>query len=182
MSMEHARTFVATGVALLDKEMPGWHDRIDVEKFAIESAQRCALGQLYPESEVLPRWQSMGFASLNDAVEQSISARTAKLSNVNEIREARRELYSSNVCTANYELGRVKLGLDDEQARLHGFNQAWAWSMPKDHPLYDAAVAESDDDELLASYAELDSAWTEVILSRRAETLAAVDRRVLVTV
>ncbi len=38
---------VLAGAALLDKEVPGWHDQIDLERFNIRSARECVLGLVY---------------------------------------------------------------------------------------------------------------------------------------
>ncbi len=41
----------AEGAALLDKVIPGWASRIDVQKFTIESTKNCILGQLFGDME-----------------------------------------------------------------------------------------------------------------------------------
>lgn len=38
---------VRAGVALLDEKVPGWHERIDLDRFAMNSCARCVLGQLF---------------------------------------------------------------------------------------------------------------------------------------
>ena len=37
---------VERGAALLDKRMPGWAERIDLEMFVLADCKRCVLGQL----------------------------------------------------------------------------------------------------------------------------------------
>ena len=44
---ESLATRVRRGVALLDRVMPGWHDRIDVDTLDINFCHRCVLGQLF---------------------------------------------------------------------------------------------------------------------------------------
>lgn len=41
----HAR--VARGAAMLDLEIPGWHDRINTDQLNLESCVSCVFGQLY---------------------------------------------------------------------------------------------------------------------------------------
>ena len=45
---------VASGAALLDERMPGWHQRIDLDTLDIDSCKNCVLGQIYgsPQMEV----------------------------------------------------------------------------------------------------------------------------------
>lgn len=38
---------VRAGIALLDEKVPGWHERIDLDRFAMNSCDRCVLGQLF---------------------------------------------------------------------------------------------------------------------------------------
>lgn len=40
---------VARGVALLDEQHPGWHDRIDLSSLDLSEPCLCVLGQLYEE-------------------------------------------------------------------------------------------------------------------------------------
>lgn len=44
---ESLATRVRRGVALLDEKVPGWHQRIDVDRLFITSCERCVLGQLF---------------------------------------------------------------------------------------------------------------------------------------
>lgn len=41
------QTRVAAGVAFLDRQVPGWVDRIDVDNLNVASPVNCVLGQLY---------------------------------------------------------------------------------------------------------------------------------------
>ena len=38
---------VRRGAKCLDKEFPGWYDRIDLDTFRMEDGNRCVLGKLY---------------------------------------------------------------------------------------------------------------------------------------
>ena len=38
---------VRTGVALLDEKVPGWFERIDLDRLDMDSCARCVLGQLF---------------------------------------------------------------------------------------------------------------------------------------
>lgn len=40
---------VARGVAWLDKVAPGWHNKIDLNKFTLYTYRSCALGQIFGE-------------------------------------------------------------------------------------------------------------------------------------
>jgi hypothetical protein len=42
---------VAKGAALLDREVPGWAEQIDLPTLNMSSCSRCILGQLYGEDE-----------------------------------------------------------------------------------------------------------------------------------
>jgi hypothetical protein len=52
--MTTAEQAAAKGAALLDEEVPGWADRIDVPTLDLGSCTLCVLGQLYPEHNTLP--------------------------------------------------------------------------------------------------------------------------------
>lgn len=41
------QTRVAAGVAFLDRQVPGWVDRIDVDNLDVACSVNCVLGQLY---------------------------------------------------------------------------------------------------------------------------------------
>ncbi len=45
MSVHDSR--VETGIRLLDKQMPGWADHVDLRTLEIESCTRCVVGQLF---------------------------------------------------------------------------------------------------------------------------------------
>lgn len=47
MSATAAHEAVRRGIALLDSEVEGWRDRIDLDTFDIESAWNCVLGQVF---------------------------------------------------------------------------------------------------------------------------------------
>lgn len=47
-------TRVARGVALLDEKLPGWVDRIDLEKLDLSSACDCILGQEFDGKAIWP--------------------------------------------------------------------------------------------------------------------------------
>lgn len=40
---------VRRGVELLDREIPGWHERIDLETLEVISTSHCVLGQLFED-------------------------------------------------------------------------------------------------------------------------------------
>lgn len=46
----NAEQRVARGVALLDQNMPGWADRVDLTRFSITSTGYCVLAQVYNAS------------------------------------------------------------------------------------------------------------------------------------
>lgn len=45
--MLDAESRIDCGAALLDQRVPGWADRVSLERFDIRSDRRCVLGQLY---------------------------------------------------------------------------------------------------------------------------------------
>jgi hypothetical protein len=42
---------VAKGAALLDREEPGWEQRIDLETLALDDPCKCILGQLFSQTD-----------------------------------------------------------------------------------------------------------------------------------
>ena len=44
---EQERERVKTGAAVLDRIVPGWHDRVDLGKLKMSNGQLCMLGQLF---------------------------------------------------------------------------------------------------------------------------------------
>lgn len=51
MSREHMQRIKAAAI-MLDKEIPGWHRLVDVERLEMESCSLCVLGQVFgPEKE-----------------------------------------------------------------------------------------------------------------------------------
>lgn len=77
---EKERKAIAIGAALLDRILPGWHDRIDLRKLRMRSGALCMMGQLfgnnvetalanemYPEEmeKVAQHWKEKGFSQAN---------------------------------------------------------------------------------------------------------------------
>jgi hypothetical protein len=48
------------GAKLLDKEMPGWHDKIDVGRLDMQSGCNCVYGQLGTESMLWDKLNDLG--------------------------------------------------------------------------------------------------------------------------
>jgi hypothetical protein len=44
---------VAAGAAFLDERMPGWPERIDLDKLDLSGCWRCVLGQLFDSPEIV---------------------------------------------------------------------------------------------------------------------------------
>lgn len=55
-----ARARVRAGAALLDKEEPGWADKINLSTFDITDTMHCVLGQVYNDRTT--RYEPSGFA------------------------------------------------------------------------------------------------------------------------
>lgn len=47
LSAEVARWHVAQAAQLLDRDLPGWYDRIDLDDLDLGSCSRCIIGQVY---------------------------------------------------------------------------------------------------------------------------------------
>ena len=100
---------VAAGAKLLDAYDRTWFTAMDREEFDLADGQKCALGQLFPEPQQIPRWQEYDYPSLQDAI---------AVSGFGE-----REFWSHPVCMANFAAGRILLGLTEEQCSLYGFER-----------------------------------------------------------
>lgn len=44
------KEYVKRGVDLLDREIPNWRDKIDVEILNLRNTKKCIIGQLYPDN------------------------------------------------------------------------------------------------------------------------------------
>ena len=49
MTTTAAHEAVRNGIAVLDREIPNWRDKIDLDSFDIESSWHCVLGQVFGE-------------------------------------------------------------------------------------------------------------------------------------
>ena len=47
MNMEEARIAVQRAAAMMDRIVPGWHHRLNLQKLEMADCTRCALGQLF---------------------------------------------------------------------------------------------------------------------------------------
>lgn len=52
---------VSRGAALLDRKVPGWENRIDLDRLDISSTANCILGQLYSPTT---SWVGEGYTNL----------------------------------------------------------------------------------------------------------------------
>lgn len=130
---------VQAGAVLLDQKMPGWHEKIDPGTLDLHSKQQCVLGQLFTESHSMPNWKRYEYASL----EQSLA-----MSGFTDAKELKREreFMETVTCTANYDAGRVILGLNETDTIAHGFN----------HSGFDN----------YSEWARLDEAWLDEVKAR----------------
>ena len=56
---------VAKGAALMDKELPGWEKKIDLERLDLGDICNCVVGQLYPdESYITAVYDLLGINSI----------------------------------------------------------------------------------------------------------------------
>lgn len=137
---ETARLRVKLGAALLDEKRPDWFTRIDLRWLRLVDSGCCVLGQAYPESEPIPVWASDAYESAAEFLETWPDADPNR-----------------PVCTANYDLGRYLLGLDNRQCEEHGFlidpdrNPDGTYPVP------------------FGAYQVLEAAWTELIAERQRE-------------
>jgi hypothetical protein len=100
---------------MLDQEMPGWADKIDLDVLKLSNGDMCVLGQLFSKPRKIPAWQASEYGSIADAVESGWTEKAAK----------------EKTCVANYALGRIvitkRLGGSPAHADLeyamisHGF-------------------------------------------------------------
>jgi hypothetical protein len=116
------RERVAKGAAVLDAEVPGWADRIDLDSLELRNTNQCVLGQLFDRPVTVPRWQQRGYDSAEAMVRDNFSIAWA----------------TEPICRANYEAGKLVLGKAmglTEQAEVsdltvaHGFDDlrsSWA--------------------------------------------------------
>jgi hypothetical protein len=139
---EKAVRAVQAGAEYLDTVMPGWEAKIDLDSLALASSTRCVLGQLYPESQPIPRWQYHGFASIEEAL--------AACTNWDE------EVAQGDVCIANYDLG-VSLAANDKEIPV-GEKEAWAI----DHGFQ---IGSRDDYD----YGDLEWLWADILYARKGE-------------
>lgn len=100
------REVVAKGAALLDEQMPGWASQIDLNRLQLSDSTHCVLGQLFDEPQTVPRWQDHNEASLEQAVADELSFGGNIRSEASI-----RTWYLQPVCTANYQLGKIVLGI-----------------------------------------------------------------------
>lgn len=98
------------GAALLDEKMPGWHDKIDLERLQLASLTQCVLGQLFPEPQTVPTWRYYDYDSREQFIACLPSAADAA---------------DAPVCTANFALGRQVLGLNAYVCRELGFDELY---------------------------------------------------------
>jgi hypothetical protein len=132
------REAAANGATLLDERMPGWHDKIDLDRLDLASEKTCVLGQLFPVKITTQRWRDYGFATLDAAVSSERDYHSDPVA-----------FMSEKVCVANYAAGKVVL-LAGETPSDYGF----------DVNDYSGARA--------TRYGGLDAAWAEEVKKRQA--------------
>lgn len=130
---EKARIAVAKGATLLDRKMPNWHQKIDLSRLDLANGEACVLGQLFTGQQSIRRWRTV---CLGQHLRMTEVIRKFGWS---------RWYATGTVCMANYDAGKVILGLSHEATILNGFNA---------NNLY--------------SYRDLDNAWAELIAGRQA--------------
>lgn len=60
MSVHDGR--VEAGIRLLDRQTPGWEDRVDLRTLDLGSCTRCVVGQLFDVHD--PNWLYLGYQAL----------------------------------------------------------------------------------------------------------------------
>lgn len=140
----------AKGADLLDEQMPGWADRINLSILELEDKTMCVLGQLFDEPRTMPRWEKAHYSSIEDWCDhyRYTSDPEARIQGLEQ------------VCVANYDLGVITL----REAKV---------TRPMVNYGFDAEYQHySDDDEAsenLTTYAGLDEAWTHLITDRQVQ-------------
>lgn len=132
---------VARGAALLDERMPGWAARIDLDRLELDDTDRCILGQLFPESVRIPRWQAHRAASLDAYADAHVTVGCSS-------RDEWLRHGATLVCRAAFHLGQHVLGLSSADTGVYGFD-----------------VIDDDDD-----YPHLEDAWRAEIVRRQPTT------------
>lgn len=134
MSLRTARLRANKGARLLDEELPDWFERIDLEHLNLGEPDRCVLGQCFRATREIPRWSFAGYDCLEAALADSLD-------------DAEKP-----ICSANYDVGRYVLGLDDTDLVRFGFNTG----------RIAPGVAAAD-----VSFLELDEAWSALVYNRQ---------------
>jgi hypothetical protein len=131
-----AAAAVGRGAALLDAKMPGWWHKINLRTLDLANGNQCVLGQVFAEPRQVSRWRRLGYSTLAETVRAYG-------------RVYSRSQLTQRICTANYDLGRAVLMLDDKQIIEAGFN------------------AGTHGDDVYVSYSLLDNAWWRLVDDRQ---------------
>ncbi len=169
--VDYARECVERGAKLLDERVPGWFEKIDLDKLDISSGRNCALGQVFAEPQRLPTWRAYEYASAEAYIKDSLSWYDADELTETIVNETTRSAHELR-CVANYNLGTKVLGLGIDEAAYYGFNEYTTVekAMVEDGLSTDQLMNDPTFRiETLAHYWDLDVAWEEAISHRYAE-------------
>ena len=137
-----ARTAVARGTKVLDKILPGWAGKIDLDRLSLDDGEECVLGQLFSEPQTRPAYEVYGYGTP-----------TAMKNSYRHLDGTKYECDPhAEVCVANYQLGKIVL------------KEAYPFS--KSHT-EDLAVRHGFQAGEIVGYGDLDEAWAEVIKERQ---------------